>query len=476
MAKVFISFLGNNNYITCNYYFNNDKSDVVKGVRFIQEALVQKYFSKCDKTDRVIIFLTPEAEQKNWIDATDELGNKFHGLEVHLKRLGLPLSIKPVKNIPKGSDESEIWDLFSMITKHVNEKDEIYLDITYGFRSLPMLGMVLLNYLKVTKNIHVAGIFYGAFERLGYQSDVIKMDLEERNVPVLELSSFQILQSWALGADNFINYGITGKIEQAISDEINRIERKSGAPQKDPKSIALSKFQKQLKGLAPGFQTVRGKEILEAKKIIPLKETIDEIKGDEHIAPFKIILDKISHKLSPFKRNNVENGFAGVKWCIDHGMIQQGITMLQENTITWVLITLANAQDQHNDQDQCLDYTNRCHREIVSDAFIIVALPPKKGKKKWNTSSKENPELAIKIQKFISEDIKGLIGPFNSLRTFRNDINHGGFTVKRKKGASDEKPRNSGDFVKKLDDTYTKIKGIIDAFESSNVRSGHDQN
>ena len=32
-----------------------------------------------------------------------------------------------------------------------------------------------------------------------------------------------------------------------------------------------------------------------------------------------------------FAREDINNGFRAVDWCVSHGMIQQAITMLQEN-------------------------------------------------------------------------------------------------------------------------------------------------
>ncbi|WP_462270688.1 TIGR02221 family CRISPR-associated protein [Desulfobacter sp.] len=259
MGKIFISFLGTNNYKYCNYYFNDDESDVVKEVRFVQEALLKRLCSAWGENDRALIFLTPEAEARNWQEK-EEKEERVYGLDHHLSQLGLSLSIEPVRDIPMGYNEAEIWKLFDLIIGKVNEGDEIYLDITHGFRSLPMLGLVLVNYLKVTKNISVGGIYYGAFEKLCSVGKIDNIPMEKRNAPVLNLTSFHILQDWVMGADNFINYGISGKIEQAISEEIKPALKKTKG--QDPKAAALRQFNSQLKKVPAGFQTVRGKEII----------------------------------------------------------------------------------------------------------------------------------------------------------------------------------------------------------------------
>ena len=307
MGKIFISFLGTNNYKYCNYYFNDDESDVVKEVRFVQEALLKRLCSAWGEKDRALIFLTPDAEARNWQD-NEENG---HGLDHHLSQLKLTLSIEPVKDIPMGYNESEIWKLFDLIIGKINEGDEIYLDITHGFRSLPMLGLVLVKYLKVTKNISVGGVYYGAFEKLGPGHKIDAIPMDKRNAPVLDLTSFHILQDWVMGADNFINYGITGKIEQAISKENKSALNETKG--QDPKAAALRQFNNHLKEIPAGFQTVRGKEIIEGTNIQNLKEQINNIKQFEQNAPLRNILNKITGKLEDFKENSVEIGRASCR-------------------------------------------------------------------------------------------------------------------------------------------------------------------
>ncbi|EIM64413.1 TIGR02221 family CRISPR-associated protein [Desulfobacter postgatei] len=448
MGKIFISFLGRNNYKYCNYYFNDDESDVVKDVRFVQEALLKRHCSSWGKDDRALIFLTPEAEDCNWQE--NKIEEKLpHGLDYSLSQLGLSLSIEPIKDIPMGYNESEVWELFDLIIEKINEGDEIYLDITHGFRSLPMLGLVLVNYLKVTKNISVGGIYYGAFEKLGPSHEIDKIPMEKRNAPVLDLTSFHILQDWVMGADNFINYGITGKIEQVISEEIKTTLKETKG--QDPKAAALKQFNNQLKEIPAGFQTVRGKEIIEGTSIQNLKEQINNIKLFKQNAPLRNILDKISRKLAGFKKDDVKNGFLGVQWCIDHGMIQQGITLLQENTITWVLTALKrNYTGPLN-----LDYTDKEMRTLVSQSFHILGRGDRITKEGWKDPSKSYPDDATYIQNFIKTT--GLLSAYASLSEYRNDINHGGVTNTPSKGHK---------FKQVLEKSYLELMKKITTYES----------
>lgn len=96
----------------------------------------------------------------------------------------------------------------------MEEGDEVYFDITHGFRSLPMLGMVLMNYAKALKGIKVKAITYGAFDALGSRFNIEERipDPEQRIVPLLDLTGFHELQEWSIAADNFVKSGNTAKM------------------------------------------------------------------------------------------------------------------------------------------------------------------------------------------------------------------------------------------------------------------------
>ena len=70
--KVFISFLGTNNYLECIYDFGKEKSHPV---RFVQEAIIDYLCKDWTESDRIIIFCTSfektgskGSKELNWLD------------------------------------------------------------------------------------------------------------------------------------------------------------------------------------------------------------------------------------------------------------------------------------------------------------------------------------------------------------------------------------------------------------------------
>jgi len=150
--RVFLSFLGTNNYVDCYYKFNGEKGSLVK---YIQQDILKRF-----AFDAGFIFTTEESRKKNWEDYPhygDKDINK--GLKTRLSKYTYISQV----DIPFGKNEVELWEIFQILYDKIEEGDEIVFDITHSFRSLPMLTMVFLNYVKLLKKVKVLGIILRCF-------------------------------------------------------------------------------------------------------------------------------------------------------------------------------------------------------------------------------------------------------------------------------------------------------------------------
>lgn len=89
------------------------------------------------------------------------------------------------KYIPDSLDESSQLDILNIVNKIGNKGDQLYLDVTHGFRHLPMLEL-LSAFLK-KKDVKIGNIFYGAFE---------KKDKETNVTPIISLTGLLRLEEW----------------------------------------------------------------------------------------------------------------------------------------------------------------------------------------------------------------------------------------------------------------------------------------
>lgn len=308
--KVFISFLGTNNYVECIYDINGHRS---KPVKYVQEALVSEICKDWSDSDKIFIFCTKDATEKNWING---------GLE---DRLILKKDIVEKVSIDEGFSEDEIWNIFSSVYNKLEEEDEIYFDITHAFRSIPMLTTVLFNYARVMKRIKLVSIKYGAFEKLGPAFKVKEMPLEQRIAPVLELKNIADLQFYTEAANNLEQFGKVESLSKAIKNP-----NRKGSP--------LDMFANASEELVKDISTNRMEKIKKGKSIKSIKDSLKPINKKEKIPqPVKLIMDRLLSYTRDFvAEDSFQNIEAAIKWVINYEMFPQAYTMLQEYLITRV--------------------------------------------------------------------------------------------------------------------------------------------
>ncbi len=432
MSNVMLAFLGTNDYLPCNYLLNGKK---VSNVRFVQEALVSILCNDWGEEDRIIIFLTEEAKNTNWVDNghKDRDGRPLQreGLKRGLESLHLKANIL-TKDVPEGRSEEEMWGIFDVVFSQINDGDEIVFDITHAFRSLPLLVIIILNYARVLKDIKISGIYYGAFESLGTKPDVERMDIKDRNVPIFNLTPFAHLFNWTDAIDDFLTYGDANDINRLTKEEITPILRDTGGKDKDAKN--LNTLGVQLEKLTKSIQTSRSFSLIRDFDFNNLRELISRNKKST-LKPFNPLLDRISDKIKKFDNNDIKNGYSAVEWCIEHNLIQQGYTILQETMITEIV-----ANNFGMDK-----IANREKRELVSQAFNIK----QRGitEVEWKEPAKSNKE---DVQRIINGLDDNLVKIYDSISQYRNDINHAGFVDNR------HKPE---DLKRQLKAYYGKLEG-----------------
>jgi len=425
MSKIHISFLGVTPYTECNYFYK-EKGDIVKGVRFIQEATIQLLCDDFGADDKIIVFVTEAAKRKNWVDNGHSIAGEMieqEGLQSRLERLHLKAKYEMIA-IEKGTNEEEIWAIFQKIYDQIQPDDEVIFDITSGFRSLPMLGVVLIHYAKMLKNIKVRAVVYGALEVLFKTGKrIADIPLAERNVPILDLTSFTILQQWTNAARDFTSHGNAAKIAELTQQK---------------------KLGESLEKMTLSFSTVRGKEIIEGDIFRAVEDNIEQLQESHSIAPLSPLLEKVRQKITPFQSGSIQNGLLAVEWCIEHQLIQQGITMLSE-VITTFICEILNQEDA----GFTLNYLQRKDRTFV---VSCLAVNDRISEDDWKGVIKYDKPKARKIR--ASSIVENVKKHYQSLKKMRNDINHGGFN---------EDPLSPEDFKTKLEETYAEVKRIFDA-------------
>ena len=254
--KVFLSFLGTSSYSNIQYYFDSEREHHFE-TPFIQEAILKYLIDIKGFKITPKVFLTGLAKV-NW--------EKKQGLKEGLNKIDSTFESSAVE-IPDGKSKEELLMIFLKVYEHLNDGDEVYFDITHGFRSLPMLTMVFLNYAKFLKSISVKAIYYGAFDA--------KQAIDNQNwAPVWNLTYFSTIQDWTNAANQFLQTGNGLFLSDLIEAE------------------GLENLKESISNFTKEILVNRGVSIYHGKTQAAVIEQIESI-GFKNKDPLNIILKKV---------------------------------------------------------------------------------------------------------------------------------------------------------------------------------------
>lgn len=344
--KVFISVLGTGYYEACKY---TKGSFCSTETRFIQQATLEylkvhnNWTTKNNDgevVDRVIILLTDGARKTNWSQTkrTNKITGEeddYLGLEQVLQNMNLPCPIEAL-SIPDGKSEEEMWKIFNTVYDALKPNDELYFDLTHSYRYLPMLVLVLSNYAKFLKGVKVKHISYGNYEA---------RDTASKKAPLMNILPLTMLQDWTFAAADLIQNGNIKKLQELKEDNSlvpllrergkKNIDRRMAEGYLDAYIESLNNFLNDMK-LCQGPNILRGESI---NNINSCHEQVVDV-FENVIAPIPPIINKIQDSLRGFEQTDsinsesLINGYMSAKWCYEHQLYQQAITILDENLTT----------------------------------------------------------------------------------------------------------------------------------------------
>lgn len=163
------------------------------------------------------------------------------------------------------------------------------------------------------------------------------------------------------------------------------------------------------------WRRVAEKSMLES---IPLLKgsfrDVTHIEEIEKFRPLGVLLDETHDTISEFTgQSEILDTVVAAKWCVDHNLIQQGYTLIEENVFTAVCQAKG-----YDDQD-------RNKREIVSDSLNLMLR--KVDKSQWRIQEETPSEQQLeKMQSVVAflEPYREQLGRFLQLSNWRNNINH----------------------------------------------------
>ena len=403
--KVFISVLGTGFYGECVYRRDGFASSAT---RFIQQATLEMLTQGGDwtATDHGYVLLTEQARDTNWhipggvrTNQRTKADEPYMGLERVIADMHLPFEVSGV-TIPMGKDEEEIWQIFDTVYGLLQEGDELYFDLTHGFRYLPMLVLVLGNYAKFLKHAKVCGITYGNFETRS----------KDGVAPIIDITAFSTLQDWTVASADYLRHGDSTLLGICGTQQLAPILRETRGM--DEAAQNLRRLIASLNTYTDDMRFCRGMALIGGKPADDVNNYIDKV-GDQYLSAFRPLLDKVRDTVADMGVNHAANMLSASALCYRYGNLQAAITLLEEGVVSFFC-------ERHG-----LPVDDSTQREVVNRAFK---------KKEMRASGKlaEYSPLDANMERIVDSVEQDplltdyIVKAFANLCDIRNDVNHAG--------------------------------------------------
>jgi hypothetical protein len=188
--------------------------------------------------DKVVVLATEQAEKEKWSELKEWLD--LDGIHHEILR------------IKSGKDRAEAWEIFNTVVGYYNQaypddssRPTVYMDMTNGLRSMPILLLSVARYLSRARNIIFGGIYYGAYDAVE-RTEPVK--------PVYRLDSFMTVLDLAGAVDVFLRTGDGRQLGDLIEENADAFEIDAAS------ATALAEA---LYALSDAFDLLRPDEVME---------------------------------------------------------------------------------------------------------------------------------------------------------------------------------------------------------------------
>jgi CRISPR-associated DxTHG motif protein len=296
-----ITTLGAGEYKPVTYRWNDHTYET----SFVQEAFVHWL-----KPEVTCVLLTEKARETHWNNLCQRLQEHTQIVEV---------------DIPDGKSEAELWRIFEKISDAVCEGDQIAFDITHGFRSLPVIALLTIAYLKQIKQVKVRYILYGAFDAK-----------DEQGTPVFDLTPFANLLDWLAAAKMFMATGDSSELGQLIQEIQNDAYRNREAYGENlPR--ALKNFGAALAEVSHDLLLTRVPNLPKSVSNLIEKQKQASAEVSQWAPPLRLLLDKIAAAYAPFQDDSLPTQAKLIRWYLNHNHIVQAMTLAREWVVSYHL-------------------------------------------------------------------------------------------------------------------------------------------
>lgn len=413
---ILLSFLGTNNYTSTIYEWQGKSCETAYSCAACAEFL---------KPERILVFLTREASEKN-----------LAGLREEIRKTGI--DVEPIE-IPVGKNESELWQIFDILTSQLAEKTEIAFDVTNGQRSLPLVALLATVFMKTGLEVKILHMFYGA----------LNIDPQEApgHSPIFDLTPMLQLLDWSSAADRFNRSGDSADMAKLLEDFGRDVMGNNiGNVKEQNKGSDFQKLGGALTEITQDYLLLRPEgvkdSVTQLKKMI--EKNLPAIHEYPDIKPLELLLERIQKTYLPYAEDEkikrtedkdlhlLQKEKEMIVWYMEHGHIMQALSLSREWLVTWIMLWLDF--DPIMDEDTRDNVSRSINRFKRRSNYGKIRVTPGLFNQVDDQTRNEKNELPIitteMMEKFI--DVKTFTTLWGSLADIRNDIDHAGHRKKPK--------------------------------------------
>lgn len=291
------------------------------------------------------------------------------------ENIDLQIEEIPIKDETRGI-ETNVENIFEMIGKVIDYIEmkkkhydvHVYVDITGGFRTIPVYLLFVLNVLE-KRGIEVYKTLYAQMAR----------DLKgtPKTIEIDDLTPILKTQNFINGIHEFIEFGSA----QALIDYFKEALKLSSENTYEPRYNAIiegvvdsveafaeaitisnrKEFEKAVQKIKDAWGilddlVIESIDDSDAKSEVPIERYIE----NRNLRLLKVFAPKIKEEYKniwPLETGQSRNGLDYIQWCLDHNFIQQALTMYIE-IVPEILF-------DHNDTNGILNFVRTNKRKII---------------------------------------------------------------------------------------------------------------
>ena len=152
VLTVYLSFLGKGDYFPCSYQWNGHSSCKTA---YAQVAELELLLQLGEEISTVVIFGTKTSYKKHWNSLQIELESLFIRFQKNI-----PFRFETINEVLSTDNQ---WQDVQTILPFIPFGAEVILDVTHGFRSVPIVFSTALQFVQMIRNVSLRHVFYAQY-------------------------------------------------------------------------------------------------------------------------------------------------------------------------------------------------------------------------------------------------------------------------------------------------------------------------